>query len=770
MKKNIALVILFIICTYKAFAGDLLGMICNESNRPLEMVNVMIRSPKDNRVIAVAETSANGKFTIRTLNSGTYILKCTRLGYQDYNAEIEMKENENLDLGRLIMPQTSIQIDEVAVVTNRNVFTADKQSIYPSKLQVEQSTGGLELLKKLPIPLLDINPISRTISTLDPQGGVIVLINEMPSEANDIAMLDPKRIKKVEVIRNPGMKYGSNLAMAVNIVLYNAEDGVSVGVNTSNSTKIIYGYNNLFGTYIHKNSQLTINQSENFQNSSNQISDDQRKYLLPTGDWQTIHIQTQSSRAVSFTHGTTVKYNLTIPDKYVFQAIGYINSHRNPKNNRSDLISGDGLSGHMSETNIRDQYLSPALNLYLKKFLPKNQTCMFNIVGTYISSNYDHSYLTDESNFKSNYMVEGKKISVIGELRYSKNFQWGAIASGLRSFYGNTTNLYSGRTQSKLQMRNLNSDIYVEVEGRWKQFSGRTTLALNAQYYAQSNEKYHKVTMSPQISLNYSPASNFSLGYGFNLVSRLPSLANLNGAAIQLDVWERRIGNPLLQPFNHIENSLSATYYTPKIYGMISAVYASNKHGIMPRLIRSENLERISFDNIIRNERDMNQIVLTAYLRYAMLNNKLVFSATGSYNYFNARSDLYTNKRGFFFGDLSIEGYIGRFSFLAGLRSRYNSLFAETVWFNEYTNSLSATYKYKNFSVGLTWEQPLQSSGTNNRIKTQNDYAYKLVKNINREAGNHVLVTFSWRWDHGFKSKSQDADVDNRDTDSGILK
>ena len=282
MKKNIALVILFIICTYKAFAGDLLGMICNESNRPLEMVNVMICSPKDNRIIAVAKTSANGKFTIRTLNSGTYILKCTRLGYQDYNAEIEMKENENLDLGRLIMPQTSIQIDEVAVVTNRNVFTADKQSIYPSKLQVEQSTGGLELLKKLPIPLLDINPISRTISTLDPQGGVIVLINEMPSEANDIAMLDPKRIKKVEVIRNPGMKYGSNLAMAVNIVLYNAEDGVSVGVNTSNSTKIIYGYNNLFGTYIHKNSQLTINQSENFQNSYNQISDDQRKYLLPT--------------------------------------------------------------------------------------------------------------------------------------------------------------------------------------------------------------------------------------------------------------------------------------------------------------------------------------------------------------------------------------------------------------------------------------------------------------------------------------------------------
>lgn len=395
---------------------------------------------------------------------------------------------------------------------------------------------------------------------------------------------------------------------------------------------------------------------------------------------------------------------------------------------------------------------------------------MFNIVGTYISSNYDYSYSTDESKFQTNYVVEGKKLSAIGELRYSKNFQWGGIASGLRSFYGHTSNSYSGSTQNSPQMKNVNSDMYVQVEGRWKQFSGRATLALNDQYYTQENEKYHKVTLSPQLSLNYALSGNFSLGYGFNLASRLPSLASLNGAAIQLDAWERRIGNPLLKPFNHIENSLSATYYTPKFYGMISAVYASNKRAIMPGMIRSEYLGNIFFDNILRNERDMNQFVLTAYLRYAMLNNKLVFNATGTYNYFNAMSDLYTNRRGFFFGDISIEGYIGRFSFLASLRSRYNSLFAETVWYNEYTNSLSATYKHKNFSVGLTWEQPFQSSGTNNRIETKNDYVYKLVKNINREVGNHLLVTFAWRWDHGFKSKAQEADVNNRDTDSGILK
>lgn len=86
-------------------------------------------------------------------------------------------------------------------------------------------------------------------------------------------------------------------------------------------------------------------------------------------------------------------------------------------------------------------------------------------------------------------------------------------------------------------------------------------------------------------------------------------------------------------------------------------------------------------------------------------------------------------------------------------------------WCIHYTILFLQTSYYNDFSILLRMKNVRC-----NRIETKNDYAYKLVKNINREAGNHVLVTFSWRWDHGFKSKSQDTDVDNRDTDSGILK
>ena len=81
-------------------------------------------------------------------------------------------------MGKLVMYAANVQLGEVAIVADRNVFTADKQTIYPSEQQVATSGGGLDLLKKLPIPLLEVDAIRRSVSSLDPAGGVALHINE----------------------------------------------------------------------------------------------------------------------------------------------------------------------------------------------------------------------------------------------------------------------------------------------------------------------------------------------------------------------------------------------------------------------------------------------------------------------------------------------------------------------------------------------------------------------------------------------------------------
>lgn len=258
MKNLFISFMVFLIYGTPSLAERLTGTICDENNKPVSGANVSISTPNGGKTITDTQTTSKGVFTINDIEAGKYILSCSHVGYSDYTAEIHISQSQDLILGTLMMYSRNIQLDEVSVTVNRNVFITNKQSLYPSDQQIKSSGSGLDLLQKLPIPLLNINPINRTISSWDPSGGVTVLINDIPAEANDVAIIDPKTIKRVEVIRKPGMEYGPNLSMAINIVVKRAQDGISLGVNSTNSMKLTNGYNNLFATYSHKDSQLTM--------------------------------------------------------------------------------------------------------------------------------------------------------------------------------------------------------------------------------------------------------------------------------------------------------------------------------------------------------------------------------------------------------------------------------------------------------------------------------------------------------------------------------
>lgn len=277
MKQIISFLFLSLLYCSNLCAEDIMGTICDETNKPIEGVNASLRTSRGGKMVSATMTTDKGSFVLRNVETGKYTLRCSRMGYSQYTADVQVAKGQDLVLETLIMFTESVEINEVVVSACRNVFTTDKQPIYPSDQQAETSSGGLDLSQKLPIPLLNVNPITRTVSSLDPTGRVALFINDIPADANDVLILDPKQIKRVEVIRNPSTKYGSNLAIALNIIMKQVQDGVALGVNTNNSTKLTYGYNNVFATYNRKNSLLTINQRENYLNYFEQTSDDMRE-------------------------------------------------------------------------------------------------------------------------------------------------------------------------------------------------------------------------------------------------------------------------------------------------------------------------------------------------------------------------------------------------------------------------------------------------------------------------------------------------------------
>ena len=418
MKKLLIIVLLFI--AGKALSANIRGTLTDANNQPIKGATVALVALQGGQIVAQTITADNGFFELQNVKTDSYLLQCSFVGYHTYQAEIQVDSERDFDLGTIVMTVQNVEIDEVEVAASRNVFSFDKQIIYPSERQVNASSGGLDLLQKMHIPLVEVDAISQSVKSLDPSGGIALYINDIPAEPDEAAIITPADVKRIEVSRNPGASYGDNVAMAINIITKFSQDGIDLGITANNSLKLVYGYNNAFVTYNHKHSQLTISRAENFQNYKNQSVSDARHYLLPNGEWHDVEINSNDVRKRMLTESTMLKYNLTLPDNLVLQLQGRIGKQRNPKQMSELLVSETNEEDYINNKNICDEYTSPSLNVYFKKFFPNKQSLVINAVGTRINSDYDYLCEQMGSDFSTHYAIDGKKSSVIGEAKYAK--------------------------------------------------------------------------------------------------------------------------------------------------------------------------------------------------------------------------------------------------------------------------------------------------------------------------------------------------------------
>lgn len=771
MNMRLFLLLLIIFASVSAKADGIQGHIYSADYKPLAEAYVTVKYKVNGKILSTGTADGNGFFVFKDLPKAPLIISCSHIGYLSYEAEVDMAGQKELDLGVIILKSKDTALNEVVILGERNVYTSNKQIVYPSKSQIQTSGSGFDLLQKLPIPFLEVDPVSRKISSLDPSGSIQIRINDIIADDNDLAILDPRDIKRIVVIRKPGMKYGTNLALVIDILMKRREDGFSSGGNLSNSVTLTNGANNLYAAYNHKNSQLTVNQSENYQNFKRMSSEENRSYLMPDGSTHRLRFQSLPSRLLTLTHGTLVKYNLSVADKHVFQVQAYLNIHKNPKQLWSQNVSEDGVEDYTTSTKITDSYNSPALNLYFKKYLPEKQELTFNVVGTYIQSKYNYAYEQQKQAYGYAYSVKGDKYSFISEVKYNKEWDNYQFAAGVRNDVSTTQNKYSGTNHYDVHMDNLNTDAYIQLDAQWRKFSGRINLGVDDQHYFQDRFKFHKFTIRPGVSVNLTASPHLSFSYNFSLRPQLPNISYQNHTIIQLDKWERKAGNPDLRPFNHIENSLSMAYQNSKMYFYLSMAYAGNKNAIMPITYRTIAPDgQVHFDHSSANQPGMNQMNIMSYLRYKLIGDKLVAKGNGGFNRFYANGSAFTNRKSFFYGDFTLESYLGNWYLSSTIASRYIAFFAETTWYNEYVSSISATYNYKNIQVGLLWSYPLQKKGYNTRQATDNAVIHKEVYTENPDKSNLVVLNFVWRWNSGKKSHAKEADLNNKDTDAGILK
>ncbi|RYY18321.1 MAG: TonB-dependent receptor, partial [Chitinophagaceae bacterium] len=262
-------------------AGQIVkGNIIDEQSKPLPGASVMLKKRADSAVVKIAVSDNEGNFTFENINTGTYFLNVSFVGYaQHFSNTFDVLESSQTSLSPVRLSKNTSDLKAVEVVVKKPIveIKADK-----TVLNVEGSINAvgqdaLELLRKSPGVMVD----KDDNLSLSGKNGVQVYVDGRPTPLSgaDLAAylktLQSSSIEAIEIITSPSAKYdAAGNAGIINIKLkknkaYGTNGSVNAGFNQGIYPKYIGGlslnhrnkYINFYGNYNYNHSK-----NENWMN------------------------------------------------------------------------------------------------------------------------------------------------------------------------------------------------------------------------------------------------------------------------------------------------------------------------------------------------------------------------------------------------------------------------------------------------------------------------------------------------------------------------
>ena len=150
--------------------------------------------------------------------------------------EVVYADTTGIDIDSIEASIDHIELDEVTVEASAWVRKADRNLLFPNAQQIKQSKNGLQLLQKLQIPGIVINPTDNSISLTD-KSELSLRINGRPVTEKEIQGISPEQIIRVEYIDNPGIRYGEAGAVLDFIIKTPTSGGSFMGNFTPSLTE-----------------------------------------------------------------------------------------------------------------------------------------------------------------------------------------------------------------------------------------------------------------------------------------------------------------------------------------------------------------------------------------------------------------------------------------------------------------------------------------------------------------------------------------------------
>ncbi len=194
---------------------DITGQVKSAEGRTnLEFCSVIIFNPK-NEIVKGGITTENGYFNI-PVKSGVYKIAVSFVGFISDTIEIGYVR-ESKFIGEVLLKQSAESLKGIEVKGNANISVIDKDIQVVTAEMKKASMDTKEVLER-------INGVAydryNDAIKVDNNSNIIILVDGVEKSQDYIKNMDPKRLKRVEIVRDPGGRYGlEGYAAVINVIL-----------------------------------------------------------------------------------------------------------------------------------------------------------------------------------------------------------------------------------------------------------------------------------------------------------------------------------------------------------------------------------------------------------------------------------------------------------------------------------------------------------------------------------------------------------------------
>ena len=743
-------------------------------------------------------TDADGRFLMKEVEAGSYVLHCSYVGYESFSMKLT-SFYKNIDLGEIRLKSSSALLDEVVVKGEKVIQKIDRQLVMPTEAQKKSSTNGVSLLQHLQLSGLTVNPMTESIITNYGEA-VQLRINGVQATHEEIVALRPEDVVRVEFHEQPSLRYGGAAAV-IDYIVKRKESGGNLSADLTNGVYPLgFGNYHVSGKYHQGKSTFTAlmqwsrrdlewnreNEETFYYPSSSRVIQSEAKNLnainmdvfeilrrfAPLDDKEGYVVHNRevvaSPNRIKYDYITTsLNYNYTNGEKSMLN-IAFRNNTKDMPHSFTDRNTLLYQEDKVYEVKDREQSKTviPSLDIYYQLNLKNGQHLYFDVVGTYLGSDYGRTYSMTEQGETPMEIVsktEGDKYSLIGEAIYERPLWGGKFTTGMKHNQATMDNIYQGDALTKVSMKTAETSLFAEYQSKVKKLNYTLGIGAMRTFYSQGDAKQEKYIFRPTLNLSYSLGKVF-LRYNASLSGYAPSLSELSDVEQPMDAYQVRRGNPDLKSVTYFTNRLSASYRAKGVSAEVSARYSYDDKPIMEETL----YENGRFIRTYDNQKAFHRLNFQANLQLQPFKQYVSIKLNPYFNRYISRGNTYTHTHSNWGFRGSIIGMYKNWIAMLDMFTSYHEFWGETINKGEAVHSVALGYNKEKWAIQALVFNPFT-----------NDY-HQGVENVSKLAPNKqvafsrdfcpmFMLNVSFNLNFGKQKSEAKQRIQNSDTDAGIL-